>query len=410
MARIAVWEFEGEAAFDGRSTFAEVAPQAGTALRSGTLEFAITPYEVAPGTVLASGAPARDPGSFAITLGAGGSVTLTCSTGGVAPFRAATAEGFAVEGERVQLTLSWGERGRFTAVNLSRLETDRDTRSAGFSADLPLRARLRILPGTLLTFGATPCGLAPYFAGEIHRVTLSDSADAPSVAPPSAAILRLSPHRLPAPGAPRRGAPMAGQQTARPVRPAGALDAIAAARIHVATAEGERPVESLRAGDEVLTRDHGLQPLRGIGTVALDWTALRRRPALRPVVIRRGALGDGLPDADLTLPPEHRVVVVENGAPILRALRSLAGRRGVFEADALGVRYVRLAFDRTECYLANGVWVEAFNPADALFGGQYEAQRAELRALFPDLPEGRPGPRPVPREDDGVAGFRDLDG
>src|SRR5690606_6300515 len=77
----------------------------------------------------------------------------------------------------------------------------------------------------------------------------------------------------------------------------------------IATRNGEVPVEKLRLGDEVLTLDHGYQPIRWLGSRKLSALALRARPALRPVEIRDGALGAGLPTRDLRLSPQHRVLL-----------------------------------------------------------------------------------------------------
>lgn len=370
MAKIAAWEFEGDAVFDGRSNFAEVGPRSDRALTEGTLEFTFTCLGISGAVIVANGVPEINTGAFEVSLTAEGAIAFACSNGGVDPVRAATPSGFAAIGERVQVTLSWGSERRFTAVNTSRLDAGRPL-GAGFAASLPLWARIRVVPGAPLTFGAAHRGNPPFFHGTIHRVTLSDSADAPSVAPPAATVHRIDEHR--------RG-------TVRPRRVTGnAMPGQTWPGVFVATSEGEKPVGDLQVGDEILTRDHGLRPLRWIGHASLDWAALRRRPHLRPVVIRKGALGQGLPEADLMLPAHHRLVTTQGRHQVLLNVRTLVGARGVYEADALGVRYSHLLFDQTEIVLRNGVWVEAFNPADPARGGPFADQRSELYELFPGL-------------------------
>lgn len=60
----------------------------------------------------------------------------------------------------------------------------------------------------------------------------------------------------------------------------------------IATPDGEVPVETLRAGDLVLTRDHGAQPLVWTSHSAVSREVLDRAPNLRAIRIEAGALGD----------------------------------------------------------------------------------------------------------------------
>lgn len=63
----------------------------------------------------------------------------------------------------------------------------------------------------------------------------------------------------------------------------------------IATPSGEVPVETLRAGDLVLTRDHGPQPLVWATSSRITPEAIDRAPDLRPIRIAPGALEGGLP-------------------------------------------------------------------------------------------------------------------
>ena len=76
----------------------------------------------------------------------------------------------------------------------------------------------------------------------------------------------------------------------------------------VDTATGLQRVEDLRPGDLVRTRDRGLQPLRWASRRDLDADMLTALPHLAPVLIRKGALGGGLPTRDMMLSPQHRVL------------------------------------------------------------------------------------------------------
>ncbi len=59
----------------------------------------------------------------------------------------------------------------------------------------------------------------------------------------------------------------------------------------IATAEGERAVETLVAGDIVLTRDNGPQPVVWTGATPVGGTARAGLPAFRPVRFAAGAVG-----------------------------------------------------------------------------------------------------------------------
>ena len=61
----------------------------------------------------------------------------------------------------------------------------------------------------------------------------------------------------------------------------------------IATAKGETPVEHLKAGDAVITRDHGMQKVSWVGARQLTAAELVVYPHLRPVLITAGALGAG---------------------------------------------------------------------------------------------------------------------
>ena len=84
----------------------------------------------------------------------------------------------------------------------------------------------------------------------------------------------------------------------------------------IATPKGERPVEELQVGDRVITRDNGLQEIRWIGAKTIKGVEMARNPALKPVLVRRGALGNGLPERDMTLSPNHRVLIANERAAL----------------------------------------------------------------------------------------------
>ena len=162
----------------------------------------------------------------------------------------------------------------------------------------------------------------------------------------------------------------------------------------IATPKGEVPVQSLCAGDQVITRDNGIQTIRWTGARHLDWAALSSNPHLKPILIRQGSLGNGLPEHDMLVSPNHRMLVANDRTAlyfaeheVLVAAKHLTGAKGVQAVDSMGTSYLHFMFDRHEVVLANGSWTESFQPGDQTLKGMGNAQRNEIFELFPELRE-----------------------
>jgi hypothetical protein len=160
----------------------------------------------------------------------------------------------------------------------------------------------------------------------------------------------------------------------------------------IATPKGERPVEQLREGDKIITRDNGIQEIRWIGQRALNGLDLARAPHLRPILVKKGALGNGLPVRDMLVSPNHRLLVANDRTAlyfeeheVLAAAKHLVNHRGVSILDAPGTTYVHFMLDRHEVVLSNGAWTESFQPGDYTLNGMGNAQRNEIYELFPEL-------------------------
>ncbi len=177
----------------------------------------------------------------------------------------------------------------------------------------------------------------------------------------------------------------------------------------IETATGYRPIEGLQAGDLVLTRDHGLQPILWHGKRQIhpdtdqdhDW---------RPVRIGAGAIAPGLPARDLYLSPNHKVLLWDalcemlfSDPELLVPAKSLCGRQGIHRVNnCQGVHYHHLLFEQHQIIRAEGLETESFHPARVGYGCFDEETRDELHALFPMLrhlsrqygPSARPVLRP----------------
>lgn len=158
------------------------------------------------------------------------------------------------------------------------------------------------------------------------------------------------------------------------------------------TPEGRRPVEALAAGDRVTTKDAGAQEVLWVGQRNVSGARLYAMPDLRPVRIRRGAIGGERPDADLVVSPDHRVLVEGAAAlalwgerEVLVAARDLIDDFGILrDRSARSVSYIHLMLPAHHVLLANGVETESFHPGATALD---EIDEMQLRRLFDVMPE-----------------------
>ncbi|WP_068309682.1 Hint domain-containing protein [Aliiruegeria sabulilitoris] len=160
----------------------------------------------------------------------------------------------------------------------------------------------------------------------------------------------------------------------------------------VATPSGEKLVEDLCVGDKVLTRDNGVQEIRWYGQKRLDYGKLASVPHLQPILIPAGSLGDNLPERDMMVSPNHRMLVANDRTSlyfaeheVLVAAKHLVGRNGIKRLPQLQTTYIHLMFDRHEVVLADGSWTESFQPGDYTLNGIDSEQRGEILEIFPEL-------------------------
>ena len=160
----------------------------------------------------------------------------------------------------------------------------------------------------------------------------------------------------------------------------------------IATPRGAVAVERLKPGDMVITRDNGPQEIRWAGRQHLAGAPLRLDTRLQPVTIRAGALGPGVPERDLQLSPNHRVLLLGDHpsldvaeAEVFVSARHLIGTRGIERTTVTETCYLHFMCDRHEVVLSNGAWTESFQPSVDAMQGVSQRAREELFALFPEL-------------------------
>ncbi|MBV0911129.1 Hint domain-containing protein [Rhodobacteraceae bacterium ASV31] len=152
----------------------------------------------------------------------------------------------------------------------------------------------------------------------------------------------------------------------------------------IQTATGEKAIEDLDVGEMIVTRDHGLQPMR--------WVGSRKVPAkgrLAPIRIKAGAMKN---DRDLLVSPQHRMLVegwraelLFNDREVLVAAKHLVNGDTIFVDEGGEVEYFHMLFDTHELVYANGAPSESFHPGEMGFEALEDEAREEVLTLFPEL-------------------------
>ena len=159
------------------------------------------------------------------------------------------------------------------------------------------------------------------------------------------------------------------------------------------TPQGLKRIADLREGDMVQTKDNGAQPVRWIGSRRMTGARLYAMPKFRPVRIRAGALHQDVPDEDLIVSPEHRMLIkgavaqeLFNTPEVLVKAKDLINGDTILVDLALReVTYVHVLLDDHQVLWANGMQTESFHPASAAMSALDPADRDRLLAGHPQL-------------------------
>ncbi len=161
----------------------------------------------------------------------------------------------------------------------------------------------------------------------------------------------------------------------------------------ILTPDGQVPIETLREGDLVQTKDNGFQEIQWIGSRHMTGARLFAMPRLRPIRIRAGAFGIERPDAEFLVSPEHRMLVrgvvaraLFNTPEVLVAARDLVnGDSIVADMNVREVTYIHMLLPRHEVLFANGVETESFHPANTAISTISDGDRARLLSHLPTI-------------------------
>ena len=124
----------------------------------------------------------------------------------------------------------------------------------------------------------------------------------------------------------------------------------------IATSSGDLPVERLAVGDLVRTQSGQMRPITWIG-VGRVLATRGRRSAATPVIVRKGALGDNIPQRDLHLTKGHALHV--DG--VLIPVEFLVNHRSILWDDrAQEVAVYHVELDTHDVLIANGAPAESY--------------------------------------------------
>ncbi len=158
----------------------------------------------------------------------------------------------------------------------------------------------------------------------------------------------------------------------------------------ILTVSGEKPIESLKVGDWVVTHDGGSRCLRWIGRRRMTVSS-----ASAPIRIKAGALGEGVPKREVRVSPLHRVLLRSAQAEllfgeneVLVAAKFLVNDNTILrDTSARVVEYVHLMFDDHAVVYTEGLLSESLQAGAAGLAVLSHEAREELLSIFPELAE-----------------------
>ncbi|MEM7473165.1 MAG: Hint domain-containing protein [Pseudomonadota bacterium] len=152
----------------------------------------------------------------------------------------------------------------------------------------------------------------------------------------------------------------------------------------IVTPDGVCPVEAIKVGDLVVTKDNGAQPVRWVGSRTVE-----AEGKLAPILFAPGAVGN---TGAFLVSPQHRILVsswqaeVTTGEQeVLVAAKHLVNGTTVIPCPCPDVAYHHIMFDQHELIKCAGIYSESFHPSASSLRGVDEASREEILTLFPEL-------------------------
>ena len=151
------------------------------------------------------------------------------------------------------------------------------------------------------------------------------------------------------------------------------------------TDRGSVPVEKLRPGHLVRTLDHEYQPVCWIGSRTLYSSDLLANPHLRPVIIRKGALGNV---RRMLVSPQHGFLIDGRLIRAKHLAEYWGGKVARVDWRSECVTYIHFLCDQHEIVFADGAASESLYLGPVALAALGRMAITELQAIFPALVSG----------------------
>ncbi len=161
----------------------------------------------------------------------------------------------------------------------------------------------------------------------------------------------------------------------------------------IETELGEVAIEDIQIGDRVKTFGGEYKAVRWIGKRRAYKAELEANSKLYPVMIKAGALGEGLPKRDLVVSRQHRMMIrseltkklVGSSEALIPAIK-LTALPGIYVDETVdSVEYIHLLLDDHDAIFAEGTAAETLYLGEMALSAFDDAALEELLAIFPDL-------------------------
>lgn len=162
----------------------------------------------------------------------------------------------------------------------------------------------------------------------------------------------------------------------------------------IGTPDGEKRIEDLKVGDQVVTQHQGAQEIRWIGKSCVSKVSLQNHPKLRPVCIRAGALSANNPTHDLFVSQQHKMLLTNTlfdlyygASSFLVKAKDIANahENAFVVGPSEPVEYIHIFFENHEIIFANGSPSESFYPGKNALKALDPDQLKEFFTFFPEF-------------------------
>ncbi|MGR3713129.1 MAG: Hint domain-containing protein [Shimia sp.] len=158
----------------------------------------------------------------------------------------------------------------------------------------------------------------------------------------------------------------------------------------IASPKGECRIETLSEVDEIVT-EQGTDRVLWIGSRTFSAFDLCNNRHLRPIIMKKDALGTGAPTAKMRLSPQHRILLADWRAELLFGadevlvpVKSLVDDSKILtDHDVQTVTYFHILLERHGLVKTHGIWAESLFPGFETETILTAEQRAEINRLRP---------------------------